>query len=55
MTNKLKMAIKELKIAGKEFIKRNPEQDDGNLYVEIVGKSWDNYLKAGGSLTMLNK
>ena len=54
MNEALKKAIKELKIAGKKFVKANPEQDNQVLYSEIVGNAWDNYCKAGGSLDMIN-
>lgn len=55
MTTKLKKAIKELKEAGKKFVKQNPEQDNQCLYNEVVGDAWNNYCKAGGSLDMINK
>lgn len=59
MQAKLKEAILLLKKANKKYEEQVRNEnglliDDCAFYIKIVGKAWQNYLKAGGSPTMIN-
>lgn len=53
----LRQAVKQLENASKRYsqaIKDGGDPNDVSLYTSINGEAWQNYLKAGGSRTMIN-
>lgn len=54
MTKELKQAIDNLDKANASYTKACNGKDDNALYVKIVGPTWRQYLKSGGSRTMIN-
>lgn len=60
MTKQLKEAVKNLTSAEAAYdtaviARHGFRKDDEELYLKLITKPWNEYLSAGGSLTMINK